>query len=280
MKNKLLLTLFFSVLTFQYSYSQVDTTYGWTPLGVVSFNISQIALSNWTQGGTNSISWAGIGRGGANYKNPEWNFRSDLKIAYGQTKLGGEDFRTNENEFFLEKVVSKVIAWPIDPYFSNTIRTVVAKGYIFEDGIPIETANFFDPGYITQSLGFIYDRTNFQFRAGVAIQEVFANRHAEQYTDDPETAELEKFKFETGIESAASLDQVLAENLLFQTKLRLFSRFDSMDVWDVRWDNGIVAKINDFLNVNVTYLLIYELAQSPTAQMKQALQLSFVYALL
>ncbi len=34
-----------------------------------------------------------------------------------------------------------------------------------------------------------------------------------------------------------------------------------MDVWDVRWDNTIAAKVNDYLNVNLTFLLVYEEAQ-------------------
>jgi hypothetical protein len=56
----------------------------------------------------------------------------------------------------------------------------------------------------------------------------------------------------------------------------LFTRFKSLDVWDVRWENEIVAKINRFLNVSVSYLFLYEKAQSPTAQMKESLQLGFV----
>ena len=64
-----------------------------------------------------------------------------------------------------------------------------------------------------------------------------------------------------------------------KSSLRLFSRFESFDVWDVRWDNIIAAKVNDFLNVNLTFLLIYEKDQSVKTQIKEALQLGFTYTL-
>lgn len=279
MKNKFLLITASLFFLFSNSYPQQDTTYGWTPAAVVSFNISQIAFSNWTKGGTNAISWTGIANGGVNYRSLDWTFRNTLNLAYGRSRLGSADYRTTDNELYLENVISRNISWPIDPYFSNTLRTAVAPGFDYEVAPPVEIANFFDPGYLTQSLGFLYGRDNFNTRLGFAIQEVFSRNHT-QYTDDTTTAEIETFKFETGIESVTTGEFIMAENLLMQSKLRLFSRFNSLDVWDVRWDNAIVAKVNDWLNVNFTYLLIYEVAQSLTAQMKQALQIGFVYTLL
>ncbi|MCW8953325.1 MAG: hypothetical protein OQK48_00110 [Sulfurimonas sp.] len=53
-----------------------------------------------------------------------------------------------------------------------------------------------------------------------------------------------------------------------------------MDVWDVRWDNSFVAKINDYLNVNLAVLLIYQKDQSVKTQVKEALQLGITYTLL
>jgi hypothetical protein len=280
MKSKL--TIFFTLLIIFSSrgYSQTDTTFGWAPLAVISFNLSQLTLSNWTQGGTNSLTWTGIGKGGVRYKNIDWTWGNDLKLAYGRTKIGGEDFRTNDNEFYFESVISRNTVWAIDPYFSNTIRSALTTGYSYRTDPPVEIANFFDPGYITQSIGFTYDRIpGFKTRLGFALQEIFTNKFT-QYTDDTTTAEVERFKLETGLESVTSFDYTLAENLIVQSKLRLFSRYESLDVWDVRWDNTLTAKINNFVNVNFSYLFVYEKAQSLTAQMKQALQLGFVYALL
>ena len=70
------------------------------------------------------------------------------------------------------------------------------------------------------------------------------------------------------------------ENILFKSKLRLFSRFDSFDVWDVRWDNAIAAQVNEYINVSFAFLLIYEEAQIQKTQIKEALQIGITYHIL
>jgi hypothetical protein len=251
----------------------------WVPSVVLGLNISQIALSNWTQGGENSVSWTFITNAGLTYPGEEWTFRNNLKLAYGRTKLGSQDFRTNDNELYLESVLSKKFGWVVDPYLSNTLRTAITTGYSY-DSVPVaKIADFFDPGYITQSIGFTYDRLKgFNTRLGIAIQEVITNNYT-HYSDDKETSEIEKFKLETGIETVTNGEFTMAENLIAKSSLRLFTRFESIDVWDVRWDNVITAKVNNFLNVNFTLLLIYEKQQSPKTQLKESLQLGFTYTL-
>ena len=107
----------------------------------------------------------------------------------------------------------------------------------------------------------------------MAFQETFANKLF-QFTDDPETMnEQEKFKFETGIESVTDLEWGFMENMMLTSKLRLFSAFDRLETWDVRFDNVISAKINKLIVVNLNILLVYEKRQSLKTQFKEALQL-------
>ncbi len=252
----------------------------WTPRAIAGLNVSQLALSNWTQGGDNSITWTVTGDFGYNYRSMSWNFFNSLKVAYGRTKLGTQNFRTNDNDLYMENVLSYKIGWAVDPFFGNTVRTTIAPGYNYNNNQATEIANFFDPGYVTQSLGFTFDKLySFKTRLGVAVQETFTNRFR-QYTDDITTSKVEAFKFETGFQSVTTGKVQLAQNLLFNSNLTLFTRFKSLDVWDVRWDNSLVAKVNNWLNVNLNFLFIYQKDQSLTAQMKQALQLGVVYTIL
>jgi len=139
---------------------------------------------------------------------------------------------------------------------------------------------FFDPGYVTQSIGFAYDKSEiFQTRLGLAFEESFADKFALKYTDDSETAELETFKFETGIESITDVKWEVFENVLYKGKLRLFSGFDRLDTWDVAMDNSFTAKVNDWLNVNLKYLIIYKVSESLKTQTQEAIQVGIVYNL-
>ncbi|MEJ2614238.1 MAG: DUF3078 domain-containing protein [Ignavibacteriaceae bacterium] len=108
MKQNLTYTFFF-ILIFSFTiFAQKDTLNGfWAPNAAAGISISQIALSNWTQGGENTFTWTLIGNGGYEYFSKKWNFRNTLKITYGRTKLGSQNFRTNENELFIEFVLSK-----------------------------------------------------------------------------------------------------------------------------------------------------------------------------
>ena len=262
--------------------AQQDTInfYKWVPKAVAGLNLSQISLSNWTQGGEDAISWTLMGNGSLSYRGNMLHFKNDLKLAYGRTKLGSADFRTTDNELYLESVISRNIGWAVDPYFSNTIRTALAAGFNYDADPDTQIAGFFDPGYLTQSLGFTYNKTTgFSSRLGFAVQEVITNKFI-FYSDDTSTADVEKIKVETGIESVTTAEYTIMENVLLKSKLRLFSRFESFDIWDVRWDNTIAAQVNEYINVSFVFLLVYEEAQIKKRQIKEALQLGITYNLL
>jgi hypothetical protein len=279
MKSTLLLFSIFILSNLLFSQEVIDTTlYKWIPKGSVSINASQVSFSNWAQGGTNSFAWVGSGKFGLYYKSLKYALKNDLKLTYGRVKLGDESYRTNENELYLEDVYTYLTGWKLEPYVSNLIRTAITTGYNYKDTPFVKIADFFDPGYVTQSAGFEYSpKDYFSSRLGFALQETFTNKYR-SYSDDPDTKDkMEAFKFETGIESVTDLLLSVDKNLLLDTKLRLFTRFKNPDVWDVRWDNTLTAKINDYFNVNLNVLLLYEKSQSPKTQLKEALLLGFTY---
>ncbi|MBU1095349.1 MAG: DUF3078 domain-containing protein [Bacteroidetes bacterium] len=253
----------------------------WVPSLVTGLNISQISFSNWAQGGDNSLAFTLMGEFSLKYKTEKWRFKNYVKTAFGKTKLGDADIRQTDNEIYLETVLSLNIGWAVDPFISNSVRTAITEGFDYSKVPAVKIADLFDPGYITQSIGFTYDKSEIiQTRLGIAFQETFTNK-LNQYSDDPDTKDkIEDFKFDTGMESVTDAKLKLDDNLLYTTKLRVFTRFQSLDVWDVRWDNAISAKVNSWLNVNLGIILIHEISQTRKTQLKEALQIGIVYRLL
>ncbi|MBU2508517.1 MAG: DUF3078 domain-containing protein [Bacteroidetes bacterium] len=252
----------------------------WVPSFVSTLNISQIALENWTKGGDNSLAFSLTGDFYFDYKSEDWTSKNQLKASYGRTKLGKDEIRTTDNDLYIENVISRQLGWVVDPYFSNILRTQLTEGFDYKVIPKLIIADFFDPGYITQSLGFTYNKSAIiQTRLGIAIQETFT-KELTGYSDDPETLnEVEDYRLQTGVESVTDVKKIIAENIQYTGKLRLFSRFETIDVWDVRWDNAFTAKVNNWLNVNMTVVLIHEVAQSKRTQLKEALQIGFVYTI-
>jgi hypothetical protein len=242
--------------------------------GVTGINASQVSFTNWSQGGENSVTWSVFGDFSVKFVEDSLVVFNHLNAVFGKTKTGDAIFKTNSNEIFLETVFLYRMGWQIDPYFSNTVRSVITKGYDYSKSEPLQISDFFDPGYITQSIGFSYNKvTGFTSRLGIALQEVFTNRFR-SYSDKKETdTKIEAFKFETGLESVTEAAFEVMENITYSSRLRLFTRFEHIDVWDVRWDNTLRAKINSIFNVNFTTLLVYEKSQSVKTQFREALQL-------
>jgi hypothetical protein len=275
--KKILFILLFTVICFAQDTSKVVIT----SKANVGINISQISFTNWAQGGENSFTWTLLGNYSITTKSEKWTTKNTFKFAFGRTKLGAQDFRTNDNEFFIETLISKNVGWAVDPFFSNSIRSPITTGYSYKTKVPERIADFFDPGYVTQSLGFTYDKVKgIKSRLGIALQEIFTNRQR-KFSDNPATKDrVEAFKLETGIESVTSSEFKLMENINYKGSLRLFSKFENMKYWDVRWDNLITAKVNDYVNVNFNLLVVYERKQTLKTQIKEALQFGIIYNLL
>ena len=252
----------------------------WTPKGVVGINLSQVAFDNWSQGGQNSLSFTFFSLLGLDYIGDPWKWRNGLKFAYGRTKIGDEEYRTNDNEIFFESTLIYHINWAVSPYAGLTARTAVTKGFDYDPVPSVQIVDFMDPFYLTEALGFIYDQIpNFSSRLGIGMKQTWADKFALRYTDDSETPELEKFKNETGIESVTEYKWEFLENMAYLSSLRLFGTFDDLSIWDVRWDNLIVAKVNDYVSVSLNVLLIYDEDESIQRQLKEALQLGISYNL-
>lgn len=279
--KKFILILLFST-TFISAQDVADSLLkqGWNPSGVVGVNLSQIAFKDWTQGGTNALAYTLFSNFGVIYFDNPWKWRTYLKAAYGRTKLEDQGYRTTDNELYFESIVTRKIGWPVDPYFAVTVRSALTKGFEYKSDPAVQIVDFFDPGYVTEALGFQYAKGDvFSSRLGIAIQQTFANKFAALYTNDPETTELEDFKFDTGIESVTEVKYNFYDNMTYLSFLRLFSRFNSLDVWDVRWDNTIAAKVNNYITVNFNVVLVHEISQSKRTQFKEALNIGIVYSL-
>lgn len=280
--KKLLLILLIAISFNSYAQDIPDSVLvdGWNMVGIVGLNLSQTALVNWSQGGSNSLAYSAYANLGAILKDHPWKWKNRLSIIYGRTKLEDVGYRTTENDIYFETVLSRNVGWAVDPFVSVIVRTAVTKGYDYSVAdTNIQIVDFFDPGYVSEAIGFTYDQNKIiTTRLGLAFQQTFANRFT-NYTDDPETPEIETFKFDTGIESVTEVKYNFLENMTYYSFLRLFSRFTSLDVWDVRWDNIVTAKVNDYINVNFNVTLIHEISQTRKTQLRESLQLGFSYSL-
>jgi len=282
MKSALIAILLFTISSSLYANDSTavkkDTL--WVPKGVLSLNLSQVGLSNWSQGGQSSLAFTFLTLAGIDYIGNPLKWKNGLKFSYGRTKYGDEEYRTNENDIFYESTLIYQLNWAVSPYAGVTAQTAVTNGYNYDSIPAYQLVAFGDPFYLTEAVGFIYDRIpNFSTRLGVGLKQTWADKFYDIYTDDAGTPEIEEFKNESGIESVTEYTWEFMENMSYYAYLRLFGTFDDISVWDVRWDNIITAKVNDFINVSFNFILVYDEEQSIKRQIKEALQIGISYSI-
>ncbi len=279
MKYAIFFIIVFSIFNNIWAEEADSTLNKWDPQLKLELNLSQIAFKDWSKGGENSFSFTGIINWKMKYKSNNWSFENEFGAAAGRSRVEPDIIKTTANEMYN----ISVLRFDIDdsyqsPFISLLIRTPITPGYDYKETPAKVISGFFDPGYITQTLGVFYSKSNvFKTRIGLAFEESFANKFADRYTDDKETSSLEYFKFETGIESVTDLEVNLDEDIVYKSTLRLFSGFDRLSVWDVIWKNTVTAKFNSWFNVNFLFLLVHNTKESLRTQMQESIQIGLVY---
>ena len=282
MKQTLALLFLCSTLGLAQQDSTAVPTGPWTHSVVAGLTLTQVAFKDWSQGGENALSYALALDGSSKRKGEEVDWANNYKFAFGQTRLGSQGLKKTDDKIDLESVLTYKLGTYVNPYGAATFKSQFATGYKYDDATGVKTpvSKFFDPAYLTQSIGVGYQPApEIKTRLGAALREIITSVYT-QYADDPSTTTVEKTSVKGGFESVTNVEWKVGENMLFTAKLELFSAFDKLDQVIVRSDNTLAAKVNKYVSVIVNVQLINERAVTPRTQVKQTLGLSLSYQLL
>jgi hypothetical protein len=248
--------------------------YGWKKEVVGNLNFTQNNFDNWASGGEDS--WAWQLNIDVKFENDQetYNWSNTGKFSFGQTKVGDADSRKAADELKLESVYTHIFGTYINPYIAVTAKTQISKGYEYTDVGKIAISNLLDPGYFTQSVGYKPNET-IKTRFGATIKETLADEFP--FADDPETMKFEKMRTEYGAESVTDLELKASKNIMFKSKLELFSNFEAINEVDVNWDNILTAKVSEYINVSFNFNLFYDRNITTSRQIKQTLAVGLSY---
>jgi hypothetical protein len=253
---------------------------GWHRQAVGQLNLTEVTFDNWSEGGESTVAWQLTGASEFDYRQPRYSWTNSMRLAYGRTKLGNSDSRKSIDEIRLESVLTgRATRW-VNPFVSVIALTQFSTGYKYQDSTRTATSAFFDPAYITESLGLAYQPSKwFVTRLGAAAKETFTN-HYNIYADNPATPKVEKNKVEGGITSESGLNAKFQNNVLLTSRLDLFSDLKAFRRIDVNWQSTLTVQISKYVNVNLDVRLLYDSNVSPRRQLKQSLAVGLTYAFL
>jgi hypothetical protein len=255
----------------------------WKKSLVSGLSVNQAYFDNWRAGGENSLAWTGGLNGMGAWDRDADLWESNLKLAYGQSKIGELEARKSADSIHVDSTYTRRLNQYVNPYVSVAWDTQFVDGYQYFAGTtftPIVVSKFMDPGYLTESLGVGYAKgETFRFKIGAAAKQTITDCYP-RYADDPATLEVEKTKSEVGASSLTELKLVLGKDTLFTSSLDLFSNLKASDQIDAKWSNLLAAKVSSWLTVNLTMEMTYDKDISTQRQLKQGLNVTFSYNLL
>lgn len=265
--------------------AQQDTSaarYGWKHTSVGTLTLTQVAFTDWSQGGDNALSWA-LGLDGKSVLEEErTNWATSYKFGFGQARLGDQGLRKTDDKLDLETMLTYKLHETINPYGSATLKTQFARGYKYDaKGTGTAVSQFFDPAYLTQTVGAVYQPfAQLKTRLGAGLREILTSEFP-GYADDPSTtSEIEKSKIDGGLESVTELAVHIDDNVSLSAKLEMFATFKKLDEVILRSDNTVTAKVSKYVTVMLNVALINERAASPRTQVKEVLAFGLSYTFL
>jgi len=267
-----LISTVFSVLTFgqvtegekNLRTQSADTTRGWKTGGVLSVNLAQTSLKNWSAGGQNSVALNGLFSVFANLVQGKSAWDNSLNLGYGLLKQGDQTRKTDDKIDFLSKYGRQAFS---NFYYAALLnfKTQMRPGFNYPDETN-KISDLFAPAYLLTALGLDY-KPNPNFTAFIAPltgKFTFVNDDALSAAGAFGVDPGEKSKSELGGYIRAGytkndFKQEFLKNVSFATKIDLFSNYlKNPQNIDVSWETLIAMKVNKYISVSLNTHLVYD----------------------
>jgi Protein of unknown function (DUF3078) len=235
----------------------------WKLGGTLRFTMTQGYQDNWAAGGDkNTLGLSSFFSGYAFYQKGKHSWDNTLDLAYGflnTTSLGSR--KSDDKIDMLSKYGYNIGKnW----YLSGLVnfRTQFAPGYAYPtQGPPVLTSDFLAPAYLIVSPGVNWmPNKDFSFFISPAtLRWTFVKNDSlsAQGAYGVDTGKTVKLEF--GAYSTISYSHKINDNVVFSSRLDLFSNYehDPQDV-DVNWTNVLAVKVTGIITMTASFNMIYD----------------------
>jgi len=267
--RKLSILLFISLLSYQSMAFRPEGDTSWKTKYESSLGFSQTAFTNWAAGGENATAINGMLNIYKIYAKGNVSWTNYLGLAYGVNfqETAPKMRKTNDKINFLTK--GGIYAWKNWDYAGLfEFKSQFAKGFNYpndEDYI----SKFMAPGYFQLSIGLNYKPVNYfaLFISPIGARLTVVNDSTLTHTVDETGKMIGAFGvigdnttlWQVGGSLNAVFKKDVMKNVNLMSKLDLFSdyRHNPQNII-VNWENNILMKVNKYISMNLTTMLIYD----------------------
>lgn len=267
-----------------------DSTRGWKKSAIVGLSVTQAAYENWNAGGDDAFS----GKGGfdvlfENYSEKVYMAHL-LQMSYGRSWTVSDGWRKIDDVLRYNFLAAYRTAGYFKPTFSVDFRSQFADGIDYDlsdEGVRLST--FMAPGYLTTTAGVGFVPAGWLTALlGLAAKQTFVLEETLRNPDEPSFPKTNGYgndpdqavRNEFGLNLNAVASGTIIENVIGRSELSVFAAFDQMQYPDIRWNNVIQLKVNDWLNTTIEAEIFYDNDQSTEVQWRQLLALGVSFNLL
>lgn len=248
--------------------------YFWRKGIITGFNFSQASFSNWAAGGENNLNLITFASIYFRKSTLRYEWENLIDAAYGVQSFRGLDvIRKSEDRLEFTSKIGHKTAETLFTSFLFNFKSQFDIGYNYQENDEREkVSNFMAPGYITTSLGLDYKPSK-AFSLLVSpiagkITLVMDQELADQGAFGVPAAVLDTLgnvitpgknsRSQLGMGLNARLSKELGKNIVFNSKLDMFSDYEKPTSVDISWDNSIIFKVNNAISANLSTALIYD----------------------
>lgn len=278
-------------------HAQDSSRQGWQRSLIMDLTVTQTAYSDsWSGGEAGSFNWVGNINGWAERQlSPKFNFRSILKISFGQTFTQDAETKNwskpakSTDLIDWENLARFTLGGYVDPFAALRIETQ------FQDASVSRKKRSLSPFKLTESVGLAHEfykkeKDQLLTRLGFAVRQTFTKTITDSLTFET----VNRTATDGGLESVTDAAITISPNLKYTGKLTLYKAFffsnkddlagtPAADDWkavDINWENIINASITKIISVNLYAQLLYDKEISSKGRFKETLGLGFVFKLI
>jgi hypothetical protein len=258
--------------------TEADTISYWDMNWVAGISGSQAVYSNWSKGGTNSMSLSSMSLIQLKYEKNSFEYEFRVRTRFGKARIQDQGVRKTDDQISIRNR----FLFDINPddesdfrLFGNVnFETQFAEGFNYgagPEGEDVLTSDFLAPAYFTQNAGLAYfPQADFSLEAGLGLRQTVVQDTtlSTRYGLDEGTS----FRLEGGYTTGINFEFEIMEDIKYIGVLETFTNIHrSIRKTDIYFSNEFTGKVNDYVNVNFRLDIRYDDDFSSRLQLSQAL---------
>ena len=286
----------FAVISLQTAYAQKPVLKNmedslrvgwWTRNTQIGVNFSQASFNdNWKGGGVNNVALGFLANHKADFTKGKGIWTNDFQFQYGFLKNKSQDVRKSVDRIFIDSKYARKINPTLNYFVDVNFLSQFANGYAYNaQGVKgNKISNLFAPAYLSEAIGIEWKPVKYFALqlGGATLRQTFVNDNVvftNTANKDGKSYGVEKGKTllnEMGFQLVGTFDKDIAKNINLKWRYQGFLAYAPVSKPMDHIINAIItAKVNKYLNVNLTGTFIYDTDIINKWQVSQGLAAGF-----